>query len=54
MTAGDRGGVTAVVRPAVRIICLDSAERVLLLHWRDPFDGRVLWEPPGGGVEADV
>jgi len=38
-------------RPAVRIICLDAAGRVLLLHWRDPFDGRWLWEPPGGGIE---
>lgn len=38
-------------RPAVRIICLDSADRVLLLLWRDPFDGSLLWEPPGGGIE---
>ncbi len=53
MTADGRGDVPAVTRPAVRIICLDNAERVLLLHWRDPFDGRVFWEPPGGGVEAD-
>jgi 8-oxo-dGTP pyrophosphatase MutT (NUDIX family) len=52
MMADDRGDVPAVVRPAVRIICLDSAERVLLLRWRDPFDGRTFWEPPGGGVEA--
>jgi 8-oxo-dGTP pyrophosphatase MutT (NUDIX family) len=26
--------------------------RVLLLQWRDPYDGRLLWEPPGGGIEA--
>ncbi|MEV4508528.1 NUDIX domain-containing protein [Dactylosporangium sp. NPDC049525] len=38
-------------RPAARVICLDAADRVLLLHWRDPFDGRQLWEPPGGGIE---
>lgn len=38
-------------RPAARVICLDAADRVLLLHWRDPFDGRRLWEPPGGGIE---
>lgn len=38
-------------RPAVRVICLDAAQRLLLLHWRDPFDGVMLWEPPGGGVE---
>ncbi|UWZ51904.1 NUDIX domain-containing protein [Dactylosporangium aurantiacum] len=40
-----------VFRPAVRVICLDAAQRVLLLCWRDPADGSVLWEPPGGGIE---
>jgi 8-oxo-dGTP pyrophosphatase MutT (NUDIX family) len=38
-------------RPAVRIVCLDAAGRILLLRWRDPYDGRYLWEPPGGGIE---
>lgn len=38
-------------RPTVRIICLDADSRVLLLQWQDPFDGALLWEPPGGGVE---
>ncbi|MER5274630.1 NUDIX domain-containing protein [Streptomyces sp. NPDC002809] len=38
-------------RPAARVICLDAADRLLLLRWRDPFDGTMLWEPPGGGVE---
>jgi 8-oxo-dGTP pyrophosphatase MutT (NUDIX family) len=38
-------------RPAVRIICLDAAERVLIQCWRDPVDGRLVWEPPGGGIE---
>ncbi|WP_328769162.1 NUDIX hydrolase [Streptomyces sp. NBC_00286] len=38
-------------RPAARVICLDAAHRLLLLHWRDPFDGALLWEPPGGGIE---
>ncbi|WP_280138115.1 NUDIX hydrolase [Streptomyces sp. TP-A0874] len=38
-------------RPAARVICLDAAHRLLLLHWRDPFGGRLLWEPPGGGIE---
>ncbi|MDT0269079.1 NUDIX domain-containing protein [Streptomyces sp. DSM 44915] len=38
-------------RPAARVICLDAAHRVLLLRWRDPFDGALLWEPPGGGIE---
>jgi 8-oxo-dGTP pyrophosphatase MutT (NUDIX family) len=40
-------------RPAVRIVCLDAAEKVLLLNWRDPHDGKLLWEPPGGGIELD-
>ncbi|MFC4913110.1 NUDIX hydrolase [Actinomadura gamaensis] len=38
-------------RPAVRIICVDGAGRVLLMNWRDPHDRRVFWEPPGGGVD---
>jgi 8-oxo-dGTP pyrophosphatase MutT (NUDIX family) len=38
-------------RPAARVLCL-AAGAVLLLRWRDPVDGRELWEPPGGGLEA--
>ncbi|MFE0415491.1 NUDIX domain-containing protein [Streptomyces tendae] len=38
-------------RPASRVICLDASRRLLLLRWRDPFDGGHLWEPPGGGIE---
>ncbi|MFC4469254.1 NUDIX domain-containing protein [Streptomyces xiangluensis] len=38
-------------RPAARVICLDAACCLLLLRWRDPFDGTWLWEPPGGGIE---
>jgi 8-oxo-dGTP pyrophosphatase MutT (NUDIX family) len=41
-----------VSRPSARIICLDGQGRILLLHWRDPFDGSTKWEPPGGGIEA--
>ncbi|MFF9352684.1 NUDIX hydrolase [Streptomyces sp. NPDC014734] len=37
-------------RPAARVICLDAADRVLLLRWCDPADGTRLWEPPGGGI----
>ncbi|MGW0903426.1 NUDIX domain-containing protein [Streptomyces sp. NPDC002853] len=40
-------------RPAARVICLDAAHRLLLLRWRDPFEGTWLWEPPGGGIESD-
>lgn len=39
------------MRPCVRIACLDADARVLLLRWRDPYDGSLLWEPPGGGIE---
>lgn len=35
----------------VRVICFDVSGAVLLLKWRDPVDGRVFWEPPGGGIE---
>ncbi|GAA3422655.1 NUDIX hydrolase [Streptosporangium vulgare] len=38
-------------RPAARVICVDGAGRVLLMHWRDPSGGRPLWEPPGGGID---
>src|SRR5690349_23700000 len=39
-------------RPAVRVICVDGGGRVLLMCWRDPADGHLVWEPPGGGIEA--
>ncbi|GAA3118216.1 NUDIX hydrolase [Planomonospora alba] len=38
-------------RPAARVVCLDGLGRVLLLRWRDAVSGRVLWEPPGGGID---
>ncbi len=38
-------------RAAARLLCLDAEDRLLLLQWRDPSDGHVLWEPPGGGLE---
>jgi 8-oxo-dGTP pyrophosphatase MutT (NUDIX family) len=40
----------AVARPGARVLCL-AGEELLLLQWRDPGDGREVWEPPGGGVE---
>ena len=40
------------MRPSVRIVCLDALSRVLLLQWRDPSNGELLWEPPGGGIES--
>jgi 8-oxo-dGTP pyrophosphatase MutT (NUDIX family)/GNAT superfamily N-acetyltransferase len=46
--------VEPAYRPAARVLCLDAdstEDRVLLMHWWDPADGYVLWEPPGGGIE---
>jgi 8-oxo-dGTP pyrophosphatase MutT (NUDIX family)/GNAT superfamily N-acetyltransferase len=42
-----------VNRSAARVLCQDPAGRILLMHWRDPIDGHRVWEPPGGGIEAD-
>lgn len=28
-------------------LCLDPDDRVLLVQWRDPVSGDLLWEPPG-------
>jgi 8-oxo-dGTP pyrophosphatase MutT (NUDIX family) len=39
-------------RPSVRVLCVDPAQRILLLRWRDPETGRHIWEPPGGGIQA--
>lgn len=41
----------SLARPAVRVLCIDADDRLLLLRWRDPWSGEQLWEPPGGGVE---
>lgn len=35
----------------VRVLCVNKDRQVLLLRWRDPHSGALLWEPPGGGVE---
>ena len=32
-------------------MCVDPAQRILLLRWRDPESGRHIWEPPGGGIQ---
>jgi 8-oxo-dGTP pyrophosphatase MutT (NUDIX family) len=45
--------VETVDRRAARVLCVDADRRVLLLRWRDPVDGRSVWEPPGGGVNPD-
>jgi 8-oxo-dGTP diphosphatase len=40
---------SARLRPAVRVVLLDDAERVLLVRWR--FPDRDVWGTPGGGVD---
>lgn len=40
-----------VRRGRVRVMGIDKADNVLL-QWRDPHDGHILWESPGGGVEV--
>ncbi|MFC0110641.1 HAD-IA family hydrolase [Kibdelosporangium aridum] len=47
----DRTSPEVLDREAVRVLCLDPEDRLLLLHWRDPVNGAYLWEPTGGGVE---
>jgi hypothetical protein len=38
--------MVSVLRPAVRVVCLDERQRLLLLlRWRDPADGSYLWSP---------
>jgi 8-oxo-dGTP pyrophosphatase MutT (NUDIX family) len=37
-------------RPGARVLCL-AGDELLLLRWRDPVVGRVVWQPPGGGIE---
>jgi 8-oxo-dGTP pyrophosphatase MutT (NUDIX family) len=43
-----------VERTAVRLVVLDAAERVLLLHVQDLTNPQfgTAWELPGGGIEA--
>jgi len=46
--------MTVPRRRAARVLLLDPADRILLLHGFDPLvPGRTWWFTPGGGVEAD-
>jgi 8-oxo-dGTP pyrophosphatase MutT (NUDIX family)/GNAT superfamily N-acetyltransferase len=49
---GEVPALAPTYRPAARVLCLDEHDRVLLMRWWDPTDGYVLYEPPGGGIEA--
>ena len=44
--------VNATRRPCARVVCLDEHGRLLLLQFEDPHDHRLIWEVPGGGIEA--
>jgi len=33
------------------VLCFDEQARLLLLRFQDPFDQRLIWEVPGGGIE---
>ena len=48
----DPGVPVVTDREAVRVLCLDPDERLLLLRFRHPVYGDELWEPPGGRIEA--
>ncbi|GHF49368.1 DNA mismatch repair protein MutT [Streptomyces mashuensis] len=52
--AGAAAGAGAGLRRAARVILLDPADRVLLLHGYEPDDPSVTWWfTPGGGLEGD-
>ena len=42
----------ATVRQAVRIILIDPADRVLLMHFSNPSSGDRFWITVGGGIDA--
>jgi RimJ/RimL family protein N-acetyltransferase/8-oxo-dGTP pyrophosphatase MutT (NUDIX family) len=43
--------VAVEVRRGVRAVLLDPDDRILLVRFVNPDDGRVYWATPGGGVE---
>jgi ADP-ribose pyrophosphatase YjhB (NUDIX family) len=46
--------VPPALRLGARVLLLDSRDRVLLIHARDPDDpAHHWWELPGGGLDAD-
>ena len=40
----------STLHPAVRVLLVDPADRVLMVRWRLA-DGRGVWGVPGGGIE---
>ena len=52
-TGSGRSSEDPIVRPAARVLLLDTSDRLLLLRVIvDPDDARPLWITPGGGVEV--
>lgn len=42
-----------IYKRSARGIVRDAKGRILLLNWRDPKNGREVWEVPGGSIEGD-
>src|SRR5688500_20198536 len=55
MDAESRRELPIVERMAARLIVIDAADRILLLHVQDLSNPQfgTAWELPGGGMEAD-
>lgn len=52
MTSSIENIEKATQRHSVRALMLTPDSRILLIQSREPESGRVLWCPPGGGIEA--
>jgi 8-oxo-dGTP pyrophosphatase MutT (NUDIX family) len=55
MDTESRGKLPIVERTAARLVVIDAADRILLLHVQDLSNPQfgTAWELPGGGMEAD-
>ena len=55
MDAANPRDLPIVERTAARLVVIDAADRILLLHVQDLSNPRAgtAWELPGGGMEAD-
>jgi 8-oxo-dGTP pyrophosphatase MutT (NUDIX family) len=55
MEAESRRDLLIVERTAARLVVIDAADRILLLHVQDLSNPRAgtAWELPGGGMETD-
>jgi 8-oxo-dGTP pyrophosphatase MutT (NUDIX family) len=55
MDVDNQGDLPIVERTAARLVVIDAADRILLLHVQDLSNPQAgtAWELPGGGMEAD-